>query len=227
VRERNERRKLINRDASAIFDDQRKHGAENERTRAEHYSRDSRTRMWHEAILFLTCIPREILFSEAQSLTAVRAIHKLNVSRLTVTIRQKVSVPGMTAAATAAAPRRISMADDDHRVSGGATATVAAVATTSAASTATAAATTATPVFVVPSSPLLVTVVTLRARRAVVSGAHWCTCTLRTFRPLVRSISSAVATQVVPSLGKSLRICSPFPVLIILGRMNWLPLISF
>jgi len=83
------------------------------------------------------------------------------------------------------------------------------------------------PFVFVPSSPLLVTVVALRARRAVVSGAHWCTCTLRTFRPLVRSISSAVATQVVPSLGKSLRICSPFPVLIILGRMNWLPLISF
>lgn len=53
-----------------------------------------------------------------------------------------------------------------------------------------------------------------------VPAVQWCarpvrtgfTCTLRTFRPLVRSISSAVATQVVPPPGKSFRLwCSSFP----------------
>jgi len=86
----------------------------------------------------------------------------------------------VTAVAAAAPRRRTSMADDNRGVSGGATATaVAAVAATTVAAVAAAAtAATAAVVIVVTivvaavSPPLFVTVVALRARRAVVSGAH-------------------------------------------------------
>lgn len=139
-------------------------------------------------------------------LSSIRSTRKLNVSRLTVTVLWRVLIVQITATmtmitttamATAASRRRTSMADDNRGVS------------------------VVPPLSQQPTSPLLPPLSPphyhlLRCRRRCrhcycswqwlhyVLAVQWCpvrtgcTCTLRTFRPLVRSISSAVATRAMP-----------------------------
>lgn len=114
-----------------------------------------------------TCIRARRVPGSEPSICPIRSIHKLNVSRLTVTVRRgRVSVIGTRVAATttvaaAAAPgRRTSMADDNRGVS------VVSPPPPSPPPPP------PPPPSSLPSPPLLATVVALRARHAVVSGAH-------------------------------------------------------